>query len=225
VTLLRFVIKNDSVKQRAMFFCQKIKDYLRMRNTFGDTVLLEDQVRVFEGSQLDIALGKAKLVFASKGHIVNYGLIAIVNLLASQSITYLPSYNFGTTMDKAYIRVGTGTDITTGATTGLSSAVATAASSQAGVTSNPSGSYRIAWTATWNAGTLSAIDISELGLFLNIIGSTPLNTLQPFATGLGTQNTAAMFSRLSNADGDFSTFTVNTSVPLTIEWRLTLTFA
>lgn len=59
------------------------------------------------------------------------------------------------------------------------------------------GTYRVSWIATWNAGTLPAIDVSEIGLSLCS----------------------------DDSDGDFTTFTVNVAVPLTIEWRLTFTFA
>jgi hypothetical protein len=49
--------------------------------------------------------------------------------------------------------------------------------------------------------------------------------LQNFGWTYFKGDSTALFSRLSAADGDFTSFVVNTSVPLTIEWRLTFTFA
>ena len=119
------------------------------------------------------------------------------------------------------MRVGTGGNVTQGTTTGLTTPVSTSPDSQAGATSSPGGgTYRVSWTATWNAGTLTAITVSELGLFLYL----QIN-LQNFGWTSFTGSTTALFSRLSDADGDFTAFVVNTSVPLTIEWRLTFTFA
>jgi hypothetical protein len=133
---------------------------------------------------------------------------------------YLFSYNW-TARTTSYMRLGTGGNVTQGTTTGLTTPVGTGPDSQAGATSSPGGgTYRVSWTATWNAGSLTAITVSELGLFLFLqtglqgFGWTQFN-------GAGT----ALFSRLSAADGDFTAFVVNTSVPLTIEWRLTFTFA
>jgi hypothetical protein len=182
---------------------------LGLRNTFGDRILIEDEILVWQGSSL---------LFRSKGHIVNQGLIGIINLMAMGNLNIsLPSSSWGT---NGTIRVGTGTGVTTGTMTSLVAEQATAPSSVSGATSSPStGTYRVSWVATWNAGVLPAITVSEIGLKLNVVP-----TLQSFgATGSPTANT--FFSRLSSSDGDFSAFLVNTSVPLTIEWRLTLTFA
>ena len=206
---------------------QFLQNGLGLRNTFGDRVVIKDEIRIYEGEGAN-----RKLKVKSKGHIVNQGLIAITNLLSWSTITYssssnggLSSYNF-TASGNSYIRLGTGGNVTTGTVTGLTTPVATVPSSQAGTTSAPQGGqYRISWTATWNAGLLTAITVSEVGLFLAFANS--FASLQAFGWSRG--NTviegAMFFSRLSAADGDFTAFVVNTSVPLTIEWRLTFTFA
>jgi hypothetical protein len=206
---------------------QFLQNGLGLRNTFGDRVIVADEIRIYEGE------GKnRKLLVKSKGHIVNQGLIAITNLLSWSTITYgntsnggLSSYNYSPS-GNSYIRLGTGGGATAGTTVSLSAPVATVPSSQAGTTSSPqTGQYRISWTATWNAGSLSAITVSEVGLFL-AFGSS-FSTLQSFGWSRSNYviENAMFFSRLSSADNDFTAFVINTAVPLTIEWRLTLTFA
>jgi hypothetical protein len=206
----------NALKRSICLSKQKIKDIFKRRNTFGDVVTITDEIRVYEGK---------KLKFASKGHIVNQGLTHIINALAaSQTSSSGPYYLFSrdwTGKTYSYMRLGTGGTVTQGTTTGLTTPVGTGPDSQAGATSSPGGgTYRVAWTATWNAGSLTAITASEIGLFLYL-----QTGLQGFGwmgfNGAG----AALFSRLSAADGDFTAFVVNTSVPLTIEWRLTFTFA
>ena len=159
---------------------QFFQNGLGLRNTFGDRVIVSDEIRIYEGE------GKnRKLKVKSKGHIVNQGLIAITNLLSWSTITYngssnggLSSYNF-TPSGNSYIRLGTGGGATAGTTVSLSAPVATVPSSQAGTTTSPqTGQYRISWTATWNAGALTAITVSEVGLFL-AYGSS-FSTLQSF---------------------------------------------
>jgi len=206
---------------------QFLQNGLGLRNTFGDRVVIKDEIRIYEGEGEN-----RKLKVKSKGHIVNQGLISVTNLLSWSSITYggtstggLSSYNF-TPSGNSYIRLGTGGNATTGTVTGLTTPVSTVPSSQAGTTSSPQGGqYRISWTATWNAGSLTAITVSEVGLFLAFASS--FSSLQAF--GWSRNNTTIenplFFSRLSAADGDFTAFVVNTAVPLTIEWRLTFTFA
>ncbi len=209
------MLEYNELKRRICLSKQKLKDVFKRRNTFGDMIKVTDEILVYEGD---------KLRFASKGHIVNQGLIHMINAIAASTTQagsqyYLFSYNW--TSKTTYMRLGTGGNVTTGSVTSLTTPVATAPDSQAGSTSSPSaGTYRVSWTATWNAGTLTAITVSELGLFLYL-----QTGLQGFGwTGFNGAG-VALFSRLSAADGDFTAFVVNTSVPLTIEWRLTFTFA
>jgi hypothetical protein len=207
----------NSLKRKLCLSKQKIKDLLKRRNTFGDIVKVTDEIRVYEGD---------KLKFASKGHIVNQGLIHLINALSASTTNSSSGYKYlfsreWTSKTYSYMRVGTGGNVTQGTTTGLTTPVGTSPDSQAGATSSPGGgTYRVSWTATWNAGTLTAITVSELGLFLYL-----QTNLQSFGWVNFTGSTTALFSRLSDADGDFTSFVVNTSVPLTIEWRLTFTFA
>lgn len=203
---------------------QRLKELTHRRNRRGDKIIIEDEVLVWEGSAEDVKAGRAKLKFWSKGHIVDLGLMTIINLASASGTTGSTEY---TTYPANgwYMYVGTGSGTTAHGTTALVSPVTTKPSSQSGATSNPSaGQWRISWTGTWNAGALSAITVSEIGLYLNYF--TNETTLAGFGATPSSQTVSQfLFSRLSVSDGDFSSFTVNTSVPLTIQWNLTLTFA
>ena len=211
-------------------FKQFWKNLLHLRNTFGDKIEIKDEIFVWEGEGRN-----RKLKFKSKGHIVNQGLIWLINLCStagtgnsatSNYYNYFGSYIFAPS-GNSYIRLGTGGNTTVATTTALTTPSSTVPSSQAGTTSNPSaGVYRVSWTATWNAGSIAALVVTEMGLWLAM--GTYIS-LQSFAFQFPLNNqytqTAQFFSRLSEADGDFTHFTINTSVPLTIEWRLTYSFA
>jgi hypothetical protein len=218
---------------------QSIKNMFKARNTFGDAIKISEEYLFWEGSQEQVKNGSAKLITKSKGHIVNTGLIAIINLLSlsgttTNYINRFGTYGFDTSTPSTaygYVKVGTGGGITGPTTTGLTTVTNTLPSSQAGNTSNPSaGSYRISYIATWNSGVLAAITVSEVGLWLDYSTvNNDMSALQAFGWAItyggSVYGSAVFFSRLSDADGDFTAFAVNTAVPLTIEWRLTFSFA
>ena len=199
---------------------QLLKGKLRLRNTFGDEIRVKDEITCWQGD---------KLQFRTKGHIVSYGLMLMVNYLSfagtsSATAAYGMMYSW-------YIRCGTGTGATGQATIGLVTINSTAPNTMSGTNSNPNaGQYRIAWTATWNSGTLSAITVTEFGMWWNngFAGSPTVPSLQGFGSNYIYQSGGAntqFASRISSTDGDFTSFTVNTSVPLTLQWNLTFTFA
>jgi len=193
---------------------QSIKNKFKLRNTFGDSIIIKDEVLVYQGG---------KLLFKSKGHIVNQGLIDIINIYSLSTVSAISDFpsNGWTTITKGRMRVGTGTGVTVGTMTSLVTEVATNPNTQSGATASPAtGTYRVSWIGTWNAGTLAAITVTEIGLYLNLLA-----TLRAFGYTGETPTTNTLFSRLSSSDGDFSSFVVNVAVPLTIEWRLTFTFA
>lgn len=204
----------NALREKICEIEQSIKSILGLRNTFGDHIIIRDEVLVYEGD---------KLLFKSRGHVVNQGLIVMINLMAAGSIAGvadLPS-NAWNIFTKSRMRVGIGVGVTTGAMITLVNEVATNPNTQSGVTAMPVlGTYRVSWIGLWNAGTLAAINVSEIGLFLNISIA-----LQVFGAAGVAPTINSLFSRLSDSDGDFVTFLVNIAVPLTIEWRLWLTFA
>jgi len=197
------------------FLCeveQWLKEKRGLRNTFGDRLTLKDEVLVYEGD---------RLLFKSKGHIVNQGLIATINLFAGASLNNGARIPSSETLGQWTMRVGTGVGVTVGTMTSLIIENATAPNTRSGQTTMPSvGTYRVAWICTWNAGTLPALVVTEMGLRLYLI-----TTLQSFGFTDVVPTNQALFSRLSSSDGDFTAFTINIAVPLTIEWRLTMTFA
>ncbi len=62
---------------------QAIKNKLHLRNTFGDKIEIAEEYLFYEGTKEQVKAGTARLITKSKGHIVNTGLIPIVNLLAT----------------------------------------------------------------------------------------------------------------------------------------------
>lgn len=83
---------------------------------------------------------------------------------------------------------------------------------------NPSaGVYRAKWTATWNAGTLTGV-LGELGLYCNIQKTLGSGTITEMSTA------TCLWSRLSSADGDFVSFTIDDTKPLSVEWRIVFQF-
>lgn len=174
-------------------------------------------------------------VIRARNKIVGQGLAGIVALLGNGVTTTHSSSNNGNfawpplfetnQQTRSRIRVGTGTGATADGTTALVSETATAADSTAETEDNPSsGVYRVKFTATWNAGTIAAVTVTEIGIFgfLRAGGVTQ----QPSNTGVSTWNGTAnsMFARLSSTDSEFTSFLINTAAPLTIEYRIVFTF-
>jgi hypothetical protein len=85
--------------------------------------------------------------------------------------------------------------------------------------SNPSpGVYQVTYTSTWNAGAVSGT-IGEVGLFLYI-----WDALQSAGGSSGIPS-RRLASRLSVADGDFTAYTIDTALPLTVQWIVQFSFA
>ena len=80
----------NSVRAAIWDLKQFLQNGLGLRNTFGDRVIIKDEIRIYEGEGAN-----KKLKVKSKGHIVNQGLIAITNLLSWSTITYSSSSNGG----------------------------------------------------------------------------------------------------------------------------------
>lgn len=212
---------NEKWEIGLMMLRQRFRDAFHLRNTSGDKILITEQYVVKSGN---------KILFATKGHIVNAGLMmlgnffTIDNLGQNSQAVMCPAHNWGSM--GTYIQLGTGGNVTTATTTALTTPVATKANSQSGSFTNPSnGVFKVNFTATWNAGSLTALTITEMGLWLCQFNN--LSSMQTFgSTSYETSGTAYFFfSRISAADNDFQSFVVNTSVPLTITWTLTFQYA
>jgi hypothetical protein len=173
-----------------------------------------------------ITNGKTHIV--AQNRIVSQGIRMLLTWLGGVygGGCYQASINYQTVTTYARMRIGTDTThVTTEDMTSLSNEVTTDRNS-ANVTISKlaAGQYRVAWVATWNAGTVSGV-CGEIGL--SLAGMTPLTDGAMPQTNYGPTGLPAgpfLFSRLSSASGDFTSFTINNAVPLVIEWRLEITF-
>ncbi len=200
---------------------QKIKDFLRLRNRRGDHIKLTAQCTFYEGTPEC----PTRHIASTKGHVVDGGLIALINYLScTSSTTYTwgaSGYAVGGSGVPAVpsIRLGTGGGATVHNTAGLVTIVNTPPSIISGATSNPSaGVYRSAWSCTWNAGVIAALTITEAGLYINAVF-----TLQYFGQA-SVVSTTNFFDRVSVADGDFSQFTIDTAKPLSCSYKINAQF-
>jgi len=121
-----------------------------------------------------------------------------------------------------------GSDTTTVTTTTMTALVSpigtapgTAPNSKSGSLKDGSadGIWNVVFLATWNPGTVSGT-CGELGLY----GKPPDNASFAWRPTSTFNPTAVMFSRLSSADADFSSFVIDEGVPLTVEWKVQCSF-
>jgi hypothetical protein len=198
-------------------FAQKCKNFFKLRNSSRDKIAVTPVVQFFEGTLKN----PLRHIATTKGHLVDNALIGLCDYTSSGGFGSMscPMYNFGVGGSGVpaipSIRLGTGTGSTTGSTAALVSIINTPPSSIAGSTSNPSAAHYLnAMTATWNAGTIAALTVTEAGLWMYL-----LNTLNVF--GSTSASTSCLFAdRVSSTDGDFSSFTINTSNPLSVQYQL-----
>lgn len=165
-----------------------------------------------------------KIVGQGLRHMLNNGMLGFTaNCGSGINITYPPAFETNQ-LTRSYMRVGVGGGATTDTTTALTAVNTTNPDSTAIANDNPSsGVYRRKFTATWNAGTLPAITVTEIGVFGFL--NTVLGTIPAGSAGATTNGVAlTLFARLSAADSEFTSFLVNTAVPLVIEYRVVWTF-
>ncbi len=198
-------------------FKQKCMNVLKLRNPRRDKIALTPIVQFFEGTLKN----PIRHIATTKGHLVDNALIGLCSYTSSGGFGSMncPMYGFAVggsgVPSIPSIRLGTGSGSTTASTAALVSIINTPPSSIAGSTSNPSaGHYLDAMTATWNAGTIAALTVTEAGLWMQLINA--LNTF-----GSTSASTSVLFAdRVSSTDGDFSSFTINTSNPLSVQYQL-----
>lgn len=125
---------------------------------------------------------------------------------------------------RSSMRLGLGTAATTEGMTGLTGQIATVPNSTAVTQDNPSaGVFRDKFTAVWNAGALAVNTITEIGIFGFLTAGFPQTPAGNDAGG-GLSGSFQLFARLTSTDGEFTAFTINPAVPLTVEYRVVLTF-
>jgi hypothetical protein len=203
-------------------FRQKFKDLLRLRNTRGDAFKITARATFFEGTLQN----PLRHIATTKGHLVDNALISILNLMACATGATSGTYPFwmnGVAAGSSgvptvpSIRLGTGGGSTVHGTTALTTICNTPPNTVTGLTSNPSGgNYKTTITATWNTGTIAAITVTEAAIYCELY-----NSLGTFGTQI-TQNPTSVYlvDRISSADSDFTSFTVNTAKPLSCQYGL-----
>lgn len=189
----------------------------KQRRLMLDTIKITGIVRIIQGG---------KVVVEARNHFVNQGLLNLINHLSWSTGTEstLGAYWGVSPFANSFIVLGTNTTTPTDKThTALQSPIGAApgtkANSQSMSVANPSaGVYQVLYLSTWNAGTVSGT-IGEVGLYL--LGWSTLQTPNTDFPGPGN----LMCSRLSVADGDFTAYTINTALPLTVQWIVQFSFA
>jgi len=190
---------------------------LDVREGQGHGIRVRGFVKIFQGDRL-VAEGENKFV--------NQGLISLATVFSANNLYGDNLFPYGWTSLTTYILLGTDTSTKTAMNmTSLVSPIGGAnpikANAQSISNGNPSsGVYQVIYTATWNAGTIQGT-VGEVGLYLK--GWTTLQTAGQQTAG-GAQ-VVVLFSRMSVADGDFTAYTINTSLPLTVQWVLQFSFS
>lgn len=168
----------------------------------------------------------------ARNHFVNYILYQLGNFMATGG-TSSGGWTYGTANNwyvypftKAHMEIGSDTVTpTTFTTSDLVSPLSggTAPTSQSGSTQTIANGCAVNYTGEWQPNTVSGT-VGEMGLFL--CTGTTLNafpTVSSTMTMNGTQ-VPILSSRLSEADGDFVSFVIDVTKPLTINWTVSFTF-
>lgn len=149
----------------------------------------------------------------ARNHIVDTGMKGILSALISQRGFYLFGYT-----DAWNIWLGTNkTTATTQTMTTLASMISVSNRSKTRSVSSSGTTWAANFNSVWPAGTVSGT-IGEIGLWLKAPTTTTFRWT-------GNVNPAlAMCSRLSVADGDFASHTINTANPLSVDWTISFSF-
>ncbi|MDD3494217.1 MAG: hypothetical protein PHZ19_12055 [Candidatus Thermoplasmatota archaeon] len=174
---------------------------------------------------VDIRQGKKYLCRNARNHFVDGGLKGIISTIIFNNVDHGYWYGPANTWN-IYIGSDTVTSTVTTRTElqspiGVAPGTAPDIKSITGVHDGGSdGDWYATWQATWNPGTVSGT-LGETALYM----SMPDKTAFGWGVKGGYSPPAVMVSRLSNADGDFSSFSIDDTKPLTIDWTVHLQFA
>lgn len=207
--------------ERALFK-QKVKDFFKLRNTRADMMKMVVSAMFYKGTPQK----PIKFICATKGHMVNAANIGLSNFFSANSTAAYaaPNYTFGVGSDGVptvpSMRIGVGVGATTASMSALVTITATKPSSISGVNSVPvAAKYRTAITATWNAGTLGAITVTEAALYMFLMGAAQ-NAFGAAYSG----PTIYMADRISSTDVDFGSFVVDVAKPLSFQYNIEFLF-
>jgi hypothetical protein len=202
---------------------QHIKDVLGLRKSHTDYIKITPRVTFFEGTPQH----PVRHITSGRGRLVAQGLIGLCDYMGTSyySNTYAGwMYNYGVGAGGIpavpSIRLGTGTTATLYNTSQLQTIISTAPNTATGSISSPSaGIYRVTCNATWNAGTIGTPTITEAALYAN-----SNNVLQLFGAG-NVSYGVMLVDRVCSTDGDFASFAVNATKPLTVQYQVQVQFA
>jgi hypothetical protein len=196
----------------------------KKENTFpGHGIRIRGTVEIINGKTHQIC----------KNHFVGNTLFALTNLFGGYG--YYPSYSSQGyypptsewTYDSfplSYMVLGTDTSTSTVISMNflqkpIGPNPGTKPNTQTGTTAAITNGMQITLSSTWSAATVQGT-VGELGLYFSLSSPSAVG-----AWGVGIGGGSPVFgTRLSVADGDFSAFTIVTSVPLTVNWTISFTY-
>lgn len=193
-----------------------------------DSIAIKGYVTIWQGE------GKEKKIICRRkeNHWVDGGIQGLVSALigtAVQSDSYLDDIHYWCNAPKMYLGTDTAAP-TTHAMTELTASIGappgTAPNSISGENmTNPSlGTWKTAITAKWFAETVSGT-VGELALYLGAFTSLTPGWTKGTGSPADYHFPVIMVSRLSDADGDFSSFGIDPTKSLTVQWDLEVSFA
>jgi hypothetical protein len=188
-----------------------------------DEVQIKGYVTIWQGE----GKNKKSIIKRAENHFVDAGLKGLVSALVCN---YLKGYGMRSWSDTPQIYIGSDTVTTTtheasALITPIGTVPGTAPNSINGATrTNPSsGVWRTSYTAMWYAGAVSGT-VGELGLYLRPFTDFAVNWVKDIPSQSYTF-ASLMVSRLSSADTDFSSFVIDPSKSLTVQWDVEVSFA
>ena len=180
----------------------------------GRSIVVEGYVVIKNGDK----------IIKAKNHFVDAGLRGILSTIIFAYV--YPNYTWNLWAHDWHIYLGSDTSTTTTATmTELQSPIGTAPGTPPDTKSidvkdgSSDGVWEAIFIATWYAGSVPATTLGELALYMR----APANTTFRWVTGNYSPD-EVMVSRLSSADGDFSSFIIDDTKPLTVEWHVKFSF-
>lgn len=191
-----------------------------------DEIQVKGYVTIWQGE----GKNKKLIVARAENSVVDAGLKGLVSALACTALTfysggYLYSWSY---TPKMYL----GSDVATVTIHEMAALVApignapgTAPNTITGIdrTNPSSGVWRTSFIAVWYAGTVSGV-VGELGLYLRPFTDFTAG----WSRGVTTSNysyPSSLVSRLSSANEDFSSFVIDPSKSVTVQWDVEVSFA
>jgi len=194
----------------------------------SDRIAIKGYITIWQGEGEE----KKLICRRKENHWVDGGIQGLISALIGQ---YIRSYYSGNVQvfywsNNPNIYLGTDTAApTTHSMTALTSPIGAPPGTApdtifgANLTNPSAGTFKIDITAQWVAGTISGT-VGELALYLGAFTDLSPNWVKDTPGGSYTYP-VIMVSRLSAADTDFSSFVIDETKSLTVQWDLEVSFA